>query len=91
MAHHFRGPERRQVFLLPADMMDWLPEGDIVHLIIDAVAMMDLGEFEADYKLGRAGQAPFAPQVLLALLIYGYSHGVRSSRVIERLCGRDAG
>jgi len=91
MAHHFREPERRQVFLLPADMMDWLPEGDIVHLIIDAVAMMDLGEFEADYKLGRAGQAPFAPQVLLALLIYAYSHGVRSSRVIERLCGRDAG
>jgi len=53
--------------------------------------MMDLGGFEADYKLGRAGQAPFAPQVLLALLIYAYSHGVRSSRVIERLCGRDAG
>jgi len=90
MAHHFREPERRQVFLLPADMMDWLPEGDIVHLIVDAVAMMPLGEFEADYKLGRAGQAPFAPQGLLALLIYAYSHGVRSSRVIERLCGRDA-
>jgi transposase len=91
MAHHFREPERRQAFLLPADMMDWLPEGDIVHLIVDAVAMMDLSAFEADYKLGRAGQAPFAPQVLLALLIYAYSHGVRSSRVIERLCGRDAG
>jgi len=91
MAHHFRKPERRQVLLLPADMMDWLPEGDIVHLIVDAVAMMDLGEFEADDKLGRAGQAPFAPQVLLALLIYAYSHGIRSSRVIERLCGRDAG
>ena len=72
-------------------MMDWLPRGDIVHLIVDAVAMMDLGEFEAEYKLGRAGQAPFAPQVLLALLIYAHSHGVRSSRVIERLCGRDAG
>lgn len=91
MAHHFRQPERRQAFLLPADMMDWLPEGDIVHLIVDAVAMMDLGGFEAGYKLGRAGQAPFAPQVLLALLIYAYSHGVRSSRAIERLCGRDAG
>jgi transposase len=91
MAHHFREPERRQAFLLPADMMDWLPEGDIVHLIVDAVAMMNLGAFEADYRLGRAGQAPFAPQVLLALLIYAYSHGVRSSRVIERLCGRDAG
>ena len=72
-------------------MMDWLPAGDIVHLIVDAVAMMDLGAFEAGYKLGHAGQAPFAPQVLLALLISAYSHGVRSSRAIERLCGRDAG
>ena len=91
MAHHFRKPEQRQAFLLPADMMDWLPAGDIVHLIVDAVAMMDLGAFEAGYKLGHAGQAPFAPQVLLALLISAYSHGVRSSRAIERLCGRDAG
>jgi transposase len=91
MAQHFRQPERRQPLLLPADMMDWLPEGDIVHLIVDAVAMMDLSEFEADAKLGRAGQAPFAPQVLLTLLLYAYSHGIRSSRVIERLCGRDAG
>lgn len=91
MAHHFREPERCQAFLLPADMMDWLPEGDIVHLIVDAVAMMELREFEAGAKLGRAGQAPFAPQVLLALLIYAYSHGIRSSRAIERLCGRDAG
>ena len=91
MAHHFREPERRQPLLLPADMMDWLPADDIVHLIVDAVAMMDLSEFEAGAKLGRAGQAPFAPQVLLTLLIYAYAHGIRSSRVIERLCGRDAG
>ena len=91
MAHHFREPERRQKLLLPADMMEWLPENDIVHLIVEAVAMMDLSKFEASYKLGRAGQAPFAPQVLLALLIYAYSQGVRSSRAIERLCQRDAG
>jgi transposase len=91
MAHFFRKPDRRQRFLLPVDMMDWLPEGDIVHLIVDAVVLMDLSEFEATCKVGGTGQAPFAPQVLLALLIYAYSHGVRSSRAIERLCGRDAG
>ena len=85
MAHHFREPERRQALLLPADMMDWLPEGDIVHLIVDAVALMDLGEFEADYKLGRAGQAPFAPQVLLALQIYAYSHAGAVHEIPSRL------
>jgi transposase len=52
---------------------------------------MDLSGFEATCKVGKAGQAPFSPRVLLALLIYAYSHGIRSSRVIERLCGRDVG
>jgi len=42
MAHFFREPDRRQRFLLPVDMMDWLPEGDIVHVIVDAVGLMDL-------------------------------------------------
>ena len=91
MAHFFRAPDRRQRHLLPVDMMDWLPEGDIVHLVVDAVALMDLSSFEAAHKVGKAGQAPFFPRVLLALLIYAYSHGIRSSRSIERLCGRDAG
>jgi hypothetical protein len=63
MAHHFRAPERRQQALLPANMMEWLPENDIVHLIVEAVGIMDLSKFEASNKLGRAGQAPFVPQV----------------------------
>lgn len=91
MAHFFREPDRRQRFLLPVDMMDWLPEGDIVHVVVDCVGLMDLSDFEATCKVGRAGQPPFAPAMLLALLIYAYSHGVRSSRAVERLCRRDAG
>src|SRR3954451_9188146 len=91
MAHDFRCPERRQTFLLPPDMRDWLPEDDIVHLILDAVALMELSAFEAAHKLGGAGPAPFAPSMLLSVLICAYSHGVRGSGAIERLCGRDAG
>ena len=82
MAQHFREAARRQKALLPADMMEWLPQDDIVHLIVEAVAMIDLSKFEAAYRVGGAGQAPFAPQLLLALLIYAYSQGVRSSRAI---------
>jgi transposase len=72
-------------------MRDWLPDNDIVHLILDAVALMDLSAFETVHELGGAGQAPFAPSLLLSVLIYAYSYGVRSGRAIERLCGRDAG
>lgn len=91
MARDFRRPERRQGFLLPPDMRDWLPQDDIVHLVLDAVSLMDLSEYEEEHRVGGVGQAPFAPSMLLALLIYAYSHGVKSSRAIERLCRRDAG
>ncbi len=70
MARFFRTAERRQSFLLPADMRDWLPQDDIVHLIVDAVSVMELRAFEAQHKLGGAGQAAFAPQMLLSVLIY---------------------
>ena len=91
MAGFFRAPDRRQRYLLPVDMMDWLPSGDIVHWVVDAVELMDLSAFGAEHRVGGAGQVPFAPKVLLALLIYACSQGVRSSRKIERLCERDAG
>ena len=91
MARFFRPAERRQGFLLPPDMADWLPADDIVHLIIDAVSLLDLSGFEAQHRVGGAEQAPFAPSLLLTVLVYAYSHGVRSSRAIERLCGREAG
>ncbi len=69
---------------------DWLPESDFVHLVLDAVDQMDLSGFEAEYR-GGAGQAPFAPAMMLAVLIYAYANGHRSSRKVERLCWRDVG
>ena len=33
MAHFFRAPDRRQRFLLPVDMMEWLPENRVERLI----------------------------------------------------------
>ena len=63
MAHFFRAPDRRQRFLLPVDMMDWLPEDDIVHLIVDAVGLIDLSGSRATCKVGHAGQPPFAPAI----------------------------
>ena len=52
MARFFRTAERLQSFLLPADMRDWLPDNDIVHLIVGAVSVMDL---RADAVAGCVG------------------------------------
>src|ERR671920_2587893 len=91
MARFFRTPDRRQRVLLPVDMMEWLPENDISHRIVDVAGLRSLIKSEGTCKVAGAGQPPFAPAMLLVVLIYAYSHGVRSSRVIERLCRRDAG
>ncbi|CAK0752956.1 hypothetical protein CCP2SC5_1960002 [Azospirillaceae bacterium] len=72
MAKYYRKPDYRQLALLPVDMMDWLSENDIVHLIVDAVSLMDLSAFHKEYKISKASNAPFAPQVLLSLFIYAY-------------------
>src|SRR5512132_4407564 len=91
MANFFRHPARRQRFILPTDMMDWLPEDDIVHLIVDVVGVMELRRFEEYYSTSGRGQAAFSPAMMLAVLIYASSNKLRSSRKIEQLCRRDAG
>ena len=91
MANFFREPDRRQRFLLPVDMKDWVPETDMVHLLLDIVGLMDLSAFETRYTKRGTGAPPFAPWMMVCVLIYAYAHGHRSSRKIERLCERDAG
>ena len=49
MANFFREPDRRQRFLLPVDMKDWVPEPDMVHLLLDVVTLMELTAFEAHW------------------------------------------
>ena len=91
MANFYREPDRRQRFLLPVDMADWVPDTDLVHLLLDAVGLMDLSTFEAPYRKRGSGAPPFAPRMMVGLLVYAYANGQRSSRKIERLCERDAG
>lgn len=89
VAKDFRYPDRDQVFLLPPDMREWLPAEHVVWMVIEVVASLDLKAFRRKAKLGAAGRSPIDPGMLLALLIYSYAHGVRSSRQIERLCETD--
>ncbi len=40
-------------------------------------------------KPANTGRPPYAPQDLLKLYLYGYLNGIRSSRKLERECGRN--
>ncbi|HEY6577129.1 MAG TPA: transposase [Mycobacterium sp.] len=89
MAKGFRPVDRGQRFLVPPDMREWLPADHLVWFVLDAVAGLDLAGFRAGRRLGGAGRAAYDPGMLLALLIYAYAVGQRSSRQIERLCQTD--
>src|SRR5271165_1102912 len=91
MPQNFLYPQRDQPLLLPVDMREWLPEDDLVFVVLDAVATLDLGEFRRRYRADGHGRAAFDPEMMVALLLYGYCGGERSSRVIEKRCVRDVG
>ena len=91
MPQNFLFPQRDQPLLLPVDMREWLPEDDLVFVVLDAVATLDLGEFRRRYRADGHGRAAFDPEMMVALLLYGYCQGERSSRVIEKRCVRDVG
>jgi transposase len=74
---------------MPPSLVEWLPEDHLVWTVLGAVEQMDLDRFKAAYRLGGAGRAPYDPAMLVALLLYAYARGNRSSRGIERACWED--
>ena len=54
-----------------------------------SVEEMDLSAFYASYRADGHGRAAHDPAMMVALLMYSYSMGQRSSRGIERKCVED--
>jgi transposase len=67
-------------------MADWLPPDHLVWFILDVVEQLDTRAFHRRGRRGGVGRQGYDPDMLLALLLYAYAVGERSSRRIERLC-----
>ena len=88
----FKPLDRRQQYLLPPSVDEWLPEGDLAYFLIDLVGQLDLSEFYRHYEVAidpetgeerskaASGQPAFHPKMMVALLLYGYANGETSSR-----------
>jgi transposase len=59
-----------------------LPADHLARFIVAIIALLDLSAIYAQYA--PVGGEAFAPEVLLALLVYGYATGTFSSRKIEK-------
>jgi transposase len=89
MARDFIAVDRGQLLLMPPSLVEWLPEDHLVWTVLGAVEEMNLDRFNESYRLGGAGRPAYDPQVMVALLLYAYARGNRSSRGIERACWED--
>jgi transposase len=75
--------------LMPPDLTDWVPDDHVVWSILGAVDQMDLSAFYGAYRENGQGRAAYEPSMMVALLLYSYARGNRSSRGIERECRED--
>lgn len=84
----FKLNDRNQLFLLPPNINDWLPQQHPARFIIETIESLDLSDFYKAYA-SKVGQPPYDPEMLLALLIYAYTTGLLSSRRIEQATWSD--
>lgn len=89
MALSYLPVDRDQQFLLPPSMREWLPEGHLAWFVLEVVGRVDTSVLHARHPNDGVGRRAYDPDMLLALVIYAYCTGVRSSRQIERLCEVD--
>ena len=81
--------------LLPHNMLDWVPEGHAVRVVISTVerlATRDLIDrlVPPAPKGPAAGPARYDPVMLLTVWMYAYLRGVLSTRAVEDRCRYDA-
>src|ERR671931_1982855 len=89
MGQRFVACDREQSFLMPPDVREWLPPRHLAWFVIDAVREMDLDGFYAAHRVDGRCRPRYDPAMIVAVLVYAYARGIRSSRVIERACEED--
>src|SRR4051812_15710123 len=74
---------------MPPSVRDWVPEDHLVWTVLDTVGELDLSSFYAVYRADGHSRPAYEPSLMVALLLYAYARGNRSSRGIERSCVED--
>lgn len=84
---NFREVNRKEPFLLPPSVDEFVPDGHLARMIDEVVERLDTEPIERKYS--RLGRKAYHPKMLIKLLFYGYSTGERSSRRLAKKCETD--
>jgi len=80
----YRQGARDQMKLLPPCIEEYVTPADPVRAydaFVDSLSLDELGIIWDEHKVGNS---EYDPKVMIKLLVYGYSYGIRSSRKLER-------
>jgi len=79
-----RSGNREQMGYLPPSIEQYVAEGAPVRVYDAFIDALDMNELGININPLKEGNPQYDPRVMLKLLVYGYSYGVRSSRKLER-------
>ncbi len=80
----YRYGDRKQKTLFPQSIDEYIPLDAPVRAYDVFVDSLDFTELGIEIEPHKVGCPQYAPKIMLKLLLYGYSYGVRSSRKLER-------
>ena len=90
MGRFVEGEDRRQSFLLPQSLADYVAEDNPVRVIEVFIDELDLGGLGfAGVHPAATGRPAYHPSTLLKIYLYGYLNRLQSSRRLEREAGRN--
>jgi transposase len=79
--------ENGQGMFLTVNLKEQLLPGTFEHMLDSLIgSRIDISDFDINYKNDDTGSKAIPPAVLIKLIIYGYSKGIKSSRKICELC-----
>jgi transposase len=77
----FKLYNQNQAMLLPPSLVECLPPDHCCFIINDIVDHLDLSEIEKPYT--EEGAPAYNPRMVIKIIFYAYTKGIRSSRKIE--------
>ena len=83
MAYRY-GDDRKQMILFPSSIDQYVSAEHPVRAYDAFVDSLDLAQLGIDFDDRKVGNSQYDPRLMLKLLLYGYSYGIKSSRKLER-------
>jgi transposase len=90
MRRFIEGEDRRQSYLLPESLDDYVTEDNPVRVVEVFIEELDLGAIGfGRVQPASTGRPAYHPSALLKIYLYGYLNRVQSSRRLEREAQRN--